>query len=82
MEPDYWSKVIGLNVWVCRKSSDMTQRQLADAIGSTTPAVSRLESGGHLPSLTTLLRVAEALAVTPCRLLTEPRKPKGRTRRG
>ena len=75
MEVEFWSRVIGQNVWVCRKAADMTQGQLAELIGSTVPSVSRLESGGHLPSLATLLKVAEALGVSPCRLLEEP-KPK------
>jgi transcriptional regulator with XRE-family HTH domain len=38
----------------------LTQGQLADRVGTSVPAISRLESGQHLPSLTTLERVARA----------------------
>lgn len=35
-----------------------TQKQLADRLGMTVSMISRLESGSHLPSLTTLCRIA------------------------
>ncbi len=79
-----YAKTIALNVWVCRKASELTQAELARAVGCSVPAVSRLEAGQHLPSLTTLLKLATALGVTPCRLLEEAKedsvvvKPKGR----
>ena len=38
----------------------LTQGQLADRMGTSVPAISRLESGQHLPSLATLERVARA----------------------
>ncbi len=38
----------------------LTQGQLAVRMGTSVPAVSRLESGQHLPSLATLERVARA----------------------
>lgn len=78
MDADYWSQVIGVNVWTCRRAAGMTQDDLAKLIGSTVPSVSRLESGSHLPSLTTLLKVAEALGVSACRLLEEPKPKKGK----
>jgi transcriptional regulator with XRE-family HTH domain len=76
MDAESWSKVIGFNVLVCRLASEMTQDELAKAVdGKTTrQAISRLESGKHLPSLTTLLRVAEALGVPPARLFEVPKK--------
>jgi DNA-binding XRE family transcriptional regulator len=40
-----------------------TQRQLAEAIGSKQPVVSRLEGGSYNPSLKFLNRVAKALDV-------------------
>jgi transcriptional regulator with XRE-family HTH domain len=39
---------------------NFTQEQLARLMGTSTPAISRLESGTHVPSLTTLSRLAEA----------------------
>ena len=44
-----------------RERLGLTQAELADRIGSTQPAVARLEAGGVTPSLDTLGRVAEAL---------------------
>jgi transcriptional regulator with XRE-family HTH domain len=38
----------------------LTQGQLADRMGTSVPAISRLESGQHLPSIATLERVARA----------------------
>jgi transcriptional regulator with XRE-family HTH domain len=44
-----------------RIARDMTQRQLADACGSNSPFISNLERGVKVPSLTMILRLAEAL---------------------
>ena|SRR5439155_7465442 len=43
-----------------RMKHNMTQEQLAGLMGTSAPAISRLESGTHMPSLTTLSRLAEA----------------------
>jgi DNA-binding XRE family transcriptional regulator len=43
-----------------RMKHDLTQEQLAQLMGTSAPAISRLESGTHVPSLTTLSRLAEA----------------------
>ena len=43
-----------------RMRLNLTQEQLAHLMGTSTPAISRLESGTHVPSLTTLSRLAEA----------------------
>jgi DNA-binding XRE family transcriptional regulator len=43
-----------------RMKHNLTQEQLAELMGTSTPAISRLESGTHMPSLTTLSRLAEA----------------------
>ncbi len=71
MDAERWAKTIAVNVWVCRKAAGFTQQALADVLGWKKPAVTRLESGRHLPSLRTLLDVAEALEVSPVRLLKE-----------
>src|SRR5207302_10198624 len=44
-----------------RERVGMTQAELASRIGSTQPAVARLEAGGITPSLHTLRRIAAAL---------------------
>jgi transcriptional regulator with XRE-family HTH domain len=38
----------------------MSQRQLAAAVGTSQPALATLETGNGLPSIRTLMRVAEA----------------------
>ncbi len=43
-----------------RMKHNFTQEQLARLMGTSTPTISRLESGTHVPSLTTLSRLAEA----------------------
>jgi DNA-binding XRE family transcriptional regulator len=43
-----------------RMKHNLTQEQLAEMMGTSAPAISRLESGTHVPSLTTLSRLAEA----------------------
>jgi DNA-binding XRE family transcriptional regulator len=43
-----------------RMKHNLTQDQLAKLMGTSPPAISRLESGTHVPSLTTLSRLAEA----------------------
>jgi ribosome-binding protein aMBF1 (putative translation factor) len=44
-----------------RARAGLTQRELAERIGTSVTAVARMESGFHLPSTTTLTRLAEAL---------------------
>jgi ribosome-binding protein aMBF1 (putative translation factor) len=44
-----------------REKLGITQAELAARIGSTQPAVARLEAGGVSPSLDTLSRIAAAL---------------------
>jgi transcriptional regulator with XRE-family HTH domain len=44
-----------------RRSKSMTQEELATAVGRTVEAVSNIERGKSLPSLGTLMAIAEAL---------------------
>ena len=48
-----------------RHSAGLTQSEVAERMGTKTPAIARLESGGgskkHSPSISTLLRYAEAV---------------------
>ena len=43
-----------------RMRHQLTQEQLADRIGTTASAISRLESGQHMPSMKTLRKLAHA----------------------
>jgi ribosome-binding protein aMBF1 (putative translation factor) len=46
-----------------REGRGLTQAELAARIGSTQPALARLEAGGVTPNLGTLRRIAEALGL-------------------
>jgi transcriptional regulator with XRE-family HTH domain len=46
-----------------REQTGVTQYQLAERLGCKQPAISRLESGGVSPNLSTLHRIAEALGL-------------------
>src|SRR5438132_1665150 len=60
-----------------RERVDMTQAELASRIGSTQPAVARLEAGGIPPSLDTLRRIAAALDLELIVDLRRPRRASG-----
>ena len=65
-------------VMAARKRAGLTQLELARKMGTTQPAVTRMESGRVQPSLRTLQRLAKA---TGSRLLIkfEPRGAEGET---
>jgi transcriptional regulator with XRE-family HTH domain len=56
-----------------RQAKGLSQRELAELVGTTHSAIARLERGGRPPRIDTLLRIADAL---DCDLLVElrPRK--------
>jgi len=47
------------NIRRCRKDKNLTQEQLAEALGVTVGAVSKWESGATMPEIETLIRVAD-----------------------
>jgi DNA-binding XRE family transcriptional regulator len=51
-----------------RSAIGMSQRELAELVGTTQSAIARLERGGRPPRIDTLLKIAEAL---DCELLVE-----------
>jgi ribosome-binding protein aMBF1 (putative translation factor) len=57
-----------------RGEADMTQEQVAEAMGTTQAVVARLESGRTMPSTRTLQRFAKATR-TKLRISFEPEKP-------
>ena len=44
-----------------RADLGLSQRELAELVGTTQSAIARLEAGGRPPRIDTLLRIAEAL---------------------
>ena len=57
-----------------RETAEMTQEQVARAMGTTQAVVARLESGRTKPSTRTLERFAEATGMR-LRIRFEPKKP-------
>ena len=60
-----------------RSKADMTQEQVAAAMGTTQTVIARLESGRAMPSTRTLERFAKATG-TRLRISFEPAKPASR----
>ncbi len=54
---------IATEIHELREKRGLSQRELAERLGTTQSAVARLEAGNVSPSLPTLDRVAEALGV-------------------
>ena len=59
------------NIATRRRQLELTQAQLAERLGVDTETLSRFERGKHLPSLTTLERLAGILRSTVAELLAE-----------
>lgn len=57
-----------------RSKADMTQEQVAEAMGTTKTVIARLESGRTMPSTRTLERFAKATGMR-LRISFEPAKP-------
>lgn len=56
--------IVGLNLRAARDAKRLTQREVAEAIGTEGFQVSRWEKGRVRPSDATLIRLAEALDVS------------------
>lgn len=61
-----------------RGEADMTQEEVAAAMGTTQAVIARLESGRNMPSTRTLQRFAKATG-SRLRISFETGKPKSRT---
>ena len=61
LEPEYQ---LARSIISQRVAKGLSQRQLAQRVGTKQPVISRLESGSAKPSLTLLERVANALDAT------------------
>lgn len=73
---------IGINARNARKAMALTQHEVAERVDLATEVYGRIERGGMMPSVGTLVRIAQALETTPDSLLgfTRPtvakRKPR------
>jgi transcriptional regulator with XRE-family HTH domain len=56
-----------------REKAGLTQEALADLTGMSRGSISPLERGEHLPRLDTVLKLAGALDVEPCKLIADYR---------
>lgn len=54
---------VGLNIMYYRKQQGLTQEQLAELVGITQQYFQRIETAHSVPSLSTLLDIADALDV-------------------
>ncbi|HCC05534.1 TPA: hypothetical protein DEP58_04535 [Patescibacteria group bacterium] len=51
---------IGKSIEIARAHKKMTQKELAEKIGTQQPSIARIESGSLLPSISFLKKIAEA----------------------
>ncbi len=59
----------GLNLWRSRRRADLSQEDLANLVGLSRDAISKLELGRRLPRLDTILQLAAGTNVSTCFLL-------------
>ncbi len=57
-----------------RQDAGLTQEQLSERAGIATQYLSRLENAHQVPSLNTMIDLADALGTVPCVLLDEPQE--------
>lgn len=69
------AQLIGTNIRLARQHAEMSQLELAHAIGMKGPGamsyISRIEMGIHEPRISTVLRLAKGLNVSPQVLVSE-----------
>ncbi len=63
------AKAVGDAARAARKSRGLTQADIAEQVGISTEFYARMERGGTLPSVPTLIRLADTLGVPTDRLL-------------
>lgn len=69
MEPNY--KLIGQRIKVQREKRNMTQERLSEQSGFSPTHISNLENGWTKPSVSSLVRIANALSVSADTLLCD-----------
>ena len=66
---DYDLKEFGKRISNCRRSSDISQKQLAQMIHVSNNHLSNIENGKSAPSFLTFLSICNALRVSPSYLI-------------
>lgn len=66
---------VGLVILTARSEAGMSQAELATAIGTSQPTIARWESGRQVPSVRSMMRIAEA---TGFELAVGLHRPKGK----
>lgn len=69
---DPLSAGLGRAIRAARQQAGMSMRALAARCGVSQPFLSEVERGMSMPSIATLYRIAEALGITPSKLLPSP----------
>ena len=77
---DKLAQLIGRNARVARGALGLTQSEIAERVGLATEVYGRLERGSMLPSVPTLVKLADVLQVKAGQLLdetveTQPQSP-------
>lgn len=70
-------KTLGHRIRTLRRSRDMTQEELAAAAKLHTTYIAKIEIGDRLPTLDTLVTLANALDVSIVRIVSVLDKPEG-----
>jgi transcriptional regulator with XRE-family HTH domain len=75
-DPDRVVSQLGKRIAELRRSCGLSQGDLAAKLRSTPQWVSQLERGTRSPTVHTLVKIANALAVTLADLLSSPKAPR------
>lgn len=65
-------QAIASRIKALRQSAGLTQEQLSEKAGIAPHYLSRIENARQVPSLNTIIDIAEGLNTSPCVLLAEP----------
>lgn len=63
------SNIIGNNIREARQKKDMSLRELDEKSGVTFVSLSRYENGKRIPTITTMIKIADALDMPITELL-------------
>lgn len=81
-DPEKVAKQIGRRIAELRRANGLTQGQVAERLGVTTPWVSRVERLGENLMVHTVVRIANAIGVEPKELWDKPGPGVPAVRRG